>query len=208
MDKTPANDLTLLQETQQNYVKQLWSFVSDNNQQVTDSLPIPGDKSIHGFQPGDYVLAVVKENIGSAGSAKVQFKFFLATRTVVKVKGQPGGIHVSTSTSTSYDRCGIGLMEWSRQNIEGWVIFLPLIFNYLECGYGVVLLFLFTIYRSGDSGKLSWTDGEGEAIPKEEFEFGWTSDEDILVSHSCYPSVMDWWHDLTLLLIKPSQPFF
>jgi len=97
MDKTPANDLTLLQETQQNYVKQLWSFVSDNNQQVTDSLPAPGEQSIHSFKPGDYVLVRSLKTLAQQDQPRFgpPTQVLLATRTAVKVKGQPQWIHAS-----------------------------------------------------------------------------------------------------------------
>ena len=94
MDKTPANDLTLLHETQQNCVKHLWSFVSEINQQVTDSLPTPGDQSIHNFQPGDYVLVRSLKTLAQQD----QPRFGPPTqvlKTAVKVKGQPQWIHAS-----------------------------------------------------------------------------------------------------------------
>ena len=85
MEKTPANDLTLLPENQQNYVKQLWSFVSEINQQVTDSLPTPGDQSIHNFQSGDYVLVRSLKTLAQQDQTRFgpPTRVLLATRTAV-----------------------------------------------------------------------------------------------------------------------------
>ena len=86
MDKTPAKDLTLLQETQQHYVKQLWSFVSEINQ-VTDFLPTPGGQSIHNFQLGDYVLVHSLKTLAQQDQPRFgpPTQVLLATITAVKV---------------------------------------------------------------------------------------------------------------------------
>uniref|UniRef100_A0A3Q1G2G6 Murine leukemia virus integrase C-terminal domain-containing protein n=1 Tax=Acanthochromis polyacanthus TaxID=80966 RepID=A0A3Q1G2G6_9TELE len=88
-------DLTQLQELQQNYVKQLFSFVSKYSQQVIDSLPLPTEKLMHNFLPGDYVLVrSLKPNTGEPRYGPPT-QVLLVTHTAVKVKGQPQWIYAS-----------------------------------------------------------------------------------------------------------------
>ena len=71
--------------------------MSDNNQQVTDSLPTPGDQSIHSFKPGDYVLVRSLKTLAQQDQPRFgpPTQVLLVTRTAVKVKGQPQWIHAS-----------------------------------------------------------------------------------------------------------------
>ena len=88
-------DLTQLQELQQNYVKQLFSFVSKYSQQVIDFLPLPAEKPMHNFLPGDYVLVRSLKPVVGEPRYGPPIQVLLVTRTAVKVKGQPQWIHAS-----------------------------------------------------------------------------------------------------------------
>ena len=95
MNARPAEDLTQLQELQQNYVKHLFSFVSKYSQQVIESLPSPADTPTHTFQPGDYVLVRSLKPIEGEPRYGPPTQVLLVTRTAAKVKGQPQWIHAT-----------------------------------------------------------------------------------------------------------------
>uniref|UniRef100_A0A3B3Z9R2 Uncharacterized protein n=1 Tax=Periophthalmus magnuspinnatus TaxID=409849 RepID=A0A3B3Z9R2_9GOBI len=78
-ETNPAPDLTNLQ--QQQYVHNLFTFIAQYLQQVSDAGPVLSEKPTHPFQPGGLVL--------------------LVTRTAVKVKGTPSWVHASRVKATT-----------------------------------------------------------------------------------------------------------
>ncbi|KAF0023425.1 hypothetical protein F2P81_024055 [Scophthalmus maximus] len=108
----PAVDLTKLQKIQQDYVKNLYAFVSEYSNQVTEKMLSPAEEATHSFQPGDYVL------VRSLGPGEPRYgpptQVLLVTRTAVKVKGQQQWIHASRIRAAR----GTHLQEEERGRID------------------------------------------------------------------------------------------
>lgn len=112
MKEKPAVDLTKLQKIQQDYVKNLYAFVSEYSNQVTEKMLSPAEEATHSFQPGDYVL------VRSLGPGEPRYgpptQVLLVTRTAVKVKGQQQWIHASRIRAAR----GTHLQEEERGRID------------------------------------------------------------------------------------------
>lgn len=88
-------DLTNLQESQQQYVHNMYKFVARYLQQVSDVSPVLSEKPTHPFKPGDVVLVRSLKPTTAEPRYGPPVKVLLVTRTAVKVKGTPSWVHAS-----------------------------------------------------------------------------------------------------------------
>lgn len=79
-------DLTNLHEIQQQYVHNLFTFVSKYLQQVSEVTPVLSNKPTHPFKPGDLVLVRSLKPTAT----EPRYSPPVVTRTALKVKGLRG----------------------------------------------------------------------------------------------------------------------